>query len=73
MSIAAAYPGVKAVFSDVNDIDPDLKFDVVAWKESGAEVIGWFVVLEHPALYHPGSAPVPANYVFAGYAYCPNT
>lgn len=68
--IAAAYPCVKAVYS--NGVDPDLLFDVVVWKESGAEVIGFFIVPEHPALYHPGNAPVPGSYTFAGYAYCGN-
>lgn len=66
--IAAAYPGVKAVFS--NGVDPDLLFDVVVWRESGAEAIGLFVVPEHSQLYHPGNAPVPADYTFFGYAYC---
>lgn len=68
--ISSAYPGVKAVFSDINVVDPDLTFDVVVWKESGAEVVGLIVVEGYPQLYVPAHAPVPANYVFAGYAYC---
>ena len=71
MGIAAAYPGVKAVFKDSLLIDPDLLFDVVLWKESGGKEIGLIAVPDHIDLYHPAHAPVPANYVFSGYAYCP--
>lgn len=71
MAIAAAYPGVKAVFKDINDVDPDLLFDVVLWKESGGAEIGLMIVPGYVDLYHPSNAPVPPNYVFAGYAYCP--
>lgn len=66
--ITAAYPGVKAIFT--NSVDPDIKFDVVLWRESGAEAIGLFVVPGQSQLYHPGNAPVPADYGFYGYAYC---
>lgn len=70
MTIAAAYPGVKAVFSDINNVDPDLKFDVVLWKETGGAEVGLIVVPGYVDLYQPPNAPVPSNYVFAGYAYC---
>lgn len=71
MAIAAAYPGVKAVFKDVNLVDPDLKFDVVLWKETGGSEVGLIVVPEYTDLCQPANAPVPSNYYFAGYAYCP--
>lgn len=69
--IAAAYPGVKAIFKHVNLLGPELRFDVVVWKESGAEAVGLIVVPGHVDLYQPGHAPVPIDYVFSGYAYCP--
>lgn len=70
MAVAAAYPGVKAVFRDRNNVDPDLLFDVVLWKERGGSEVGLIIVPEYVDLYQPANAPVPANYVFAGYAYC---
>lgn len=68
--IAAAYPGVKAVFSDINAVDPDLEFDVVLWKETSGAEVGLIVVPGYVDLYQPQHAPVPSNYKFSGYAYC---
>lgn len=70
MAIAAAYPGVKAVFKDVNSVDPDLLYNVVLWKEKGGSEVGLIVVEGYVDLYQPAHAPVPPNYYFAGYAYC---
>lgn len=70
MALAAAYAGVKAIFKDVNAIDPDLQFDVVVWLEKNGSAVGLIIVPEHVDLYQPPHAPVPANYDFAGYAYC---
>lgn len=69
MAIAAA-PGVKAVFKDVNSIDPDVVFDVVLWKEEDGSAVGLIVVPGFVDLYQPAHAPVAPNYYFAGYAYC---
>lgn len=71
MAIAAAYPGVKAVYKDKNNVLPDLQFDVVLWKEKSGSEVGLITVPGHADLYQPANAPVPSEYVFAGYAYCP--
>lgn len=70
MGIAAAYPGVKAVFKDRDEIEPDLLFDVVLWKEFGGSEVGLIVVPGYVDLYQPANAPVPSPYVFKGYAFC---
>lgn len=68
---SSAYTGIKAVFKDVNLIDPDILFDVVIWQEDGGVQVGLIVVPESTKLIHPVHAPVPFNYIFTGYAYCP--
>lgn len=71
MATSAAYPGVKAVFKDVNAIDPEIQFDVVLWLERNGSAEGLIIVPEFVQLYQAPHAPVPSNYYFAGYAYCP--
>lgn len=70
MALAAAYPGVRAVFTDTVGNDPDLQFNVVVWLEKNGSAVGLIVVPDHTELYQPAHAPVASNYDFAGYAYC---
>jgi hypothetical protein len=65
------YPGVKAIFKDTNAVDPDIIFDVGTWHGTRGTVVGLIVIPNSSKLVHPVHAPVPANYVFSGYAYCP--